>query len=472
MKEQNELDRLLRDSLDGFRPKPDPSGKEKFLEEASVLIHRKGSGGFSWRWLFVTAVFLCITGIAVYWLKPEHVSQKNEMTDQSFASHSPESEPSGYQNPLNAASGTSSAANQATNIGSIDKIENASRKELPSEPVDQDRLCIEKSVVSDVISGEATSQGENLKTYDIQDVGGREMTSRAISDTFEMTSQAVSDTFEMSSRASLKLQTDTLPTHPSDSIEATDALMPDRPANRPGEPAPSGSRRGSLSFGIYYKPELLLNIIDDNKLAHALGADLQFRFPNPRFIIRTGPGISFSKGYNEYVIGYNEYLGSYMRLDSVTFSLAENNFTLIPLVHQSEQMVFDTAVQALPSKEYQKFVYLQVPFIAGYEFFVRKNSSLGFRLGPAMSVLLTRNPSEITYEAGMNQVVFVETVTPERASMNWQLTAGLNFAVKGPKRTSAELEPSFNYYFKAPHQDAGQGRHPYSIGFRVAFYFR
>jgi hypothetical protein len=222
------------------------------------------------------------------------------------------------------------------------------------------------------------------------------------------------------------------------------------------------------SYGVYYKPDMMFRIIDDNKVVHSAGAEVQVRFSDPRFLVRTGLGFSFSKGFNEYNVNYNEYLGSYLRLDSVTFSLGENNFDLIAQIHQTEQLVYDTAVEALPAKTYQRFTYLQVPLTGGYDFLSWRNLTVGARLGAVMSVLLSSNLGQVNYDAGNNQVIGVDQLTPERELLNWQALAGVTFTLRGPKRSYIELEPAFSYYLNAIHQEAAGPEHPYSIGLRLA----
>jgi hypothetical protein len=452
MKEQNEIDRLLRDSLDKFRPEPDASRKKKFLDEAALLANRKGITGFNWKWMIISLLFIGLAGAIFFITETKKETPSPEIDGNDVASNDQQNLM--YNESLTelennasdpAVTGESAISHPSTlevfSVQAILEDQGENNPTIPGSTVlfpDQDFMASEKeeSAVN-------------------QDLEGREMTSQK---NIEMSSHDNLFTIEMSSHDSL--------TKPEETVDnETNNILPETPES----PAKSA---GSLSYGLFYKPELLFNIIDNNKLIHAAGADIQYRFLDSRFLIRAGLGISFSKGYNEYIINYNEYMGSYQRLDSVTFTLAENNFTLIPIVHQSEQQVYDTAVQALPSKVYQQFCYLHVPFMAGYDFIRRENYALGFRMGPALSVLLNRNPAAVTYEAGMNQVLAVDSVTPERAVFNWQLAAGLNFTIRGPGFTFVELEPAFSYYLNAMHQDLEENKHPYSIGLRLSFRFR
>jgi hypothetical protein len=192
------------------------------------------------------------------------------------------------------------------------------------------------------------------------------------------------------------------------------------------------------------------------------------RFFNGKYQIRTGIGASISKGYYEYAIDYNEYLGSYLGLDSISFTWSENNYYLLPTYYQSERQVFDTAIQFDVSMFYKRFIYLQFPLTFGYDFIQKEKYSLGLRFGPVLSVLSSTRTISTDYDPGNNKIIQINQITPDRIQTNWSLMTGFNFGLYSKKKIFYEIEPQFSYYFNSVYQKNNATNTPYSIGIRFA----
>lgn len=422
MKEQYDIDKLIRASLDPYRPAPDPSGKRRFLEEA--LGNPSGPAMHRWHWFPIGLVLLALTGLLLYIFLPGHDASSLAEDNASHASA-----------PL--------AAIEAEPIMKISGDQTA-------DPLDEM-----------IVRGKSTLNGstENLPTG--QPGSGKNLVSSLPFSALELQNEQ-SSAFNVTVLATI-----TQPEEITDAqLSATDSLTEINPTEP--DDHPYVQRKADFTYIIYYKPEILFNIIDNNKLINGFGAEWQIRPGSSGFIARTGLGLSISKGYNEYQVNYNNYLGSYMQLDSVTFILAENNYHLAPVIHQSEQQVYDTAVDALPAKVYQTYLYLQVPLMLGYDVYSNEKLSFGLRAGAVFSLLLNNKSAGVNYNLGEDQFVSMDRLTPARRDMIWQLTGGVNFTIRGPKRLFVEMEPQASYYFKAMHQENEGSRQPYSVGLRIA----
>jgi hypothetical protein len=223
-----------------------------------------------------------------------------------------------------------------------------------------------------------------------------------------------------------------------------------------------------LTYTISYKPELVFNIIENNKLVHNIYANIHFKLFDSKYEIRTGIGASISKGYYEYAVNYNEYMGSYLGLDSITFAWSDNNYYLLPTYYQTEREVFDTAVQLDVSKVYKRFIYLQFPLTFGYDFIQKEKYSLGLRFGPVLSVLSSTRTISSTYDPGNNKIIQINKITPDRLQTNWSLMAGFNMGIYSKKNLFYEIEPQFSYYFNSVYQKDDATNPPFSIGIRFA----
>lgn len=221
------------------------------------------------------------------------------------------------------------------------------------------------------------------------------------------------------------------------------------------------------TMGIYYRPEMIFNIIENDKYIHNFGIEFTFHPFNPRYVIRTGIGLSISKGFYEYKVDYNEYLGSYNALDSVSFSLAENNFNLIPTYYFSSSDVYNENLSSYHTKLYRRFIYLQIPLELGYDFYKKGTFSMGVRTGPLLSLLINQQTTDLQLDPGKDKIVQINRITPERIAANWQYMAGFNFT-KTLNHVILECEPRVAYYFNSVYEKGDQTKSPYSVNVRFA----
>ena len=145
---------------------------------------------------------------------------------------------------------------------------------------------------------------------------------------------------------------------------------------------------------------------------------------------------------------------------------------MIPTIYTSELQVFGEETKLDYAKVYRQFVYLEIPLLLGYDFIIKPAYSLGFRFAPILSVLLTNKAENLIYDGGLNQIIQINKITPERVQTNWQLSTGINYTRKAGNHLSFEIEPQFGYYFNSVYQKSDHTDLPYSIGLRLAIGFR
>jgi len=233
-------------------------------------------------------------------------------------------------------------------------------------------------------------------------------------------------------------------------------------------PGPKATHEWRIGTGFYFSPELMFHTIENTKFVTNFGLEGQFCFG--RYSIRTGAGISVSKGTNQLLVEYNDYLGSYMKLDSMTFTWDERHYYLLPTYFLSSKDVFDSLMKLDDAKIIKRYTYLQIPIILGYNFIQKEKMSFGFRVGPILSVLLKEKTLSGTYDPGKKQVISINEITPEQINLNWQIMAGLNATFRLSPRIGIEVEPFGKYYFNSVHEPSGGSGKPWSIGLRAAFF--
>ena len=96
-------------------------------------------------------------------------------------------------------------------------------------------------------------------------------------------------------------------------------------------------------IGAHYSPEWMFNTLEGDKYVNNFGFEGTFRFG--RYSVRTGVGLSITKGTNELAIGYNDFLGTYQDLDSIKFAWDDRHYYLLPTYYTSDQDVWDSLVK-------------------------------------------------------------------------------------------------------------------------------
>jgi hypothetical protein len=228
--------------------------------------------------------------------------------------------------------------------------------------------------------------------------------------------------------------------------------------------------RWHIASGVYYNPEMMFNTLEDNKFVNNFGVEAIFY--HGLVSIRTGVGLSVSKGITENSIDYNSYLGSYNKLDSVLFSYNENIHNFEPQIYTSSQKVWDTAVVSDYNEIVKRYTYLQVPLVLGFDFWQKDKISVGVRVGTIMSVMLASKQLTGEYDPGQNQVIGVNTLTPSQVSLNWQAVGGFAASAVLTKRISLEMEPQARYYYGSIYEKSGDVKKPWSVGIRLALLYK
>ncbi|MFZ4464822.1 MAG: hypothetical protein ACOYN5_13320 [Bacteroidales bacterium] len=426
MKEQEKMDSWLRSGLENYQPETNQPAKERFLMDAASL---SGKGNKKSFWLIpaLLAIATFTATIFIVWPTDEQATQIIENTDKQITT-----------------SVNTSKSKENTQSGSANL--------QASIPITQ---------TTEKITNESIQLPKGIETSaEIQQ------------------NNSISEIQTSLTEPSIILQdSETISEAPaqekSDNVNIAEASEVQKSAVKEKDELPI--RKKSLqsdhdrTISLYYRPEMIWNIIENEKLVHNFGLEWQYKLFNNRYVLGTGLGVSLSEGYYEYAIDYNEYLGSYEKLDSISFVWDQENFSMSRTLYTSPEEVFDSVIRTDYERVYRKFVYLQIPLLMGYDFIQKENYSVGIRFAPILSVLLTKNTIDFQYDAGLNQIVQINRITPERVQTNWQLTTGINLTRSLGKYVIFEVEPRFTYYFNSVYEKSEGTSPPLSAGIRVAF---
>lgn len=442
MNRNEEIDKLLRKSLESYKPSPDANQRQRFLE-AAAASPVASSNKTRYVLLGLTALLLMISTAGWFYfagttaeteLKPQQTNTASKIALATQTDKLPE------QTPL--------MVEAETLLFNEQKNSSFSETENKSEP--------QLAIISEKIISEETSltseQAVPESTNGLQAAEDNQTT--------HSFSENLPDIITTEGPPALEQEA------PSTDETANEQLQ--------SEVKKQQKQRGTGTnqLSLYYRPEMIFNIIENEKLIHTFGVEIHHRLFDKKFLIGTGIGLSISKGYYEYAIAYNEFLGTYQKLDSISFQFNQQSFEMIPTIYTSELQVFGEETKLDYAKVYRQFVYLEIPLLLGYDFIRKPAYSLGFRFAPILSVLLTNKAESLIYDGGLNQIIQINKITPERVQTNWQLSTGINYTRKAGNHLSFEIEPQFGYYFNSVYQKSDHTDLPYSIGLRFAIGFR
>lgn len=443
--DNNSFDQWLRASLQDHRPVPDAKRREAFLEASAKAQNSWQRKFLRNKWLWMVVLILISTTLAMFFAFQD-ISEKPKETSLL----NPNQGIVAYDSKNELVIGDDSLVEIRVEAqGAISNTE-----EMPS---------VREVTTETLSSNHGFSQDEPASSNGV-DLGVNVSENQAIIKTeFPVGLTVFPDTKTEENPILITVYPDTL--QPTDSIqhpESGEAIRPEMLRKKPC----------NFLFSVFYRPEITFNLIDNKKVSQNFGLEVHYRFFNNRYSLRSGLGVSISKGYYEYATQYNEYLGSYSKLDSITFAWDDRNYYLLPTYYKSNQEVFDDTISTDYSLLYKRHYYLLIPVIFGYDFYSDNNWRIGLRAGPQLSILMETQDLQQVKDLGMNKVVQINQITPDRISTNWQIQVGVNIGFETRKRLFFEIEPQFNYYFNSVYESSNPAKTPWSVGLRFSVGFK
>jgi hypothetical protein len=442
-KHPHPFDDFLKESLKGHQLVPPEKAKKAFLEEASTILpfRKKWFHGY---YLFILLIFF--SGL----IAVVHYSGKDETTQSAGTTSSV------------VISADTSASGKLPELSSMINPETIN---LPSAPVMASNLPIATihEPAIQAISDHIAVISENINLPEDHPAGN----SMSVPDTLIISTSDLdtavdsirlikqgndSQDYQDSVRSTSVVETTVL-----DTITEIVMSMPEKPASY-------------FTAAISYLPEMMFNTLEGSKLVHNFS--MEATYYRGLTSIRTGLGISVSQGITENAVQYNEFLGTYNKLDSISFTYNEATYDFYPHLHMSTEKVWDNATRLDSASIIKRYTYLQVPLVLGFDFWQKGRFTAGVRIGTVMSVMLGSKQITSGYYAGENLVVGYSKITPEQVKLNWQAIGGLNFALRLNRSLFIELEPQARYYYQSIYEKTGITKKPWSVGVRLAAVYK
>ncbi len=456
--DNKKTDQWLQSSVEDYQPVPSGEGRSKFLGDAANMQASSNHNGKQW-WTAGLLLLLLATATGVLFFLPEHkpASQIIELPMQPATTHNHAAAGQTIENPKHTESATKlPQSNDEPPIKNVNGLSTTSQKGYAPETEP-----IETKPSAQLLTNEQNNE-------DLSAVITHAMVIESVHE-----SEATTDDSPIESKPLRPSEpTDILQVAEPDTLQQvtlTDTLLPGEERSKLST-AVNGQKH--LAYSIFYRPEVTYNLIESNKLSHIFGLDIQYRFFGDRYSVRTGLGLSVSKGYYEYATEYQEFLGEYEKLDSITFAWDEPQYHLMPTKYMSNEEVFEDTLSTSYSQINKKHYYLEIPLILGYDFITKKSWRLGLRTGPRLSLLMKTKTLNDMEDLGRDKVIQINQITSERINANWQFVGAVNLGIYTKGRIFFEMEPQFTYYFNSVYENADKSISPWSLSMRLAIGFK
>jgi len=188
-----------------------------------------------------------------------------------------------------------------------------------------------------------------------------------------------------------------------------------------------------------------------------------------RFSISTG----FDLGY---IFDRGNYRVNYKSKDSIGFFTSIVSFIVNPdntVVYTTKDIpVYDSLQHIADDKGNNRYTYLQIPLLLGFEVIETNHLSLGIKAGPALSFLIGTKKAVPFVDHPNARLILVEDNTMQRVKTNWEFQVGLDLEYRLSKNFSVYAQPYYKHYFKPfIQQEGASAKDPYSIGLGIGTRF-
>jgi hypothetical protein len=190
-----------------------------------------------------------------------------------------------------------------------------------------------------------------------------------------------------------------------------------------------------------------------------------------RFTIQSGLGLG-------YVYDHADYRVNYKSKDSIGYFTSIITFTVNPgnvIVYTTKDIaVYDSLQHIADDRALDRYTYLRIPLLIGFELFETNRLSIGIKAGPAISFLIGSKEASVIIDYPNARLIRIENNTLVRVKMNWEIQAALDIEYRLVKNFSLYAEPTYKHYFKpfeTQESVTTKAKDPYSIGIEVGARF-
>ncbi len=444
--ERKNIDELFSEGLGNFSPPPPPEMWEKIGAGLPAVNPAPATVSGSGRMLLIGIAAAVFTGIALLWY----------FSGNSITEMEPE-----VANQQNEASEIRTNPNNSTSDNTTDLSEEVSENQIITPDVVDVKNT--KSVVTTI--NQTGKQATISKTIQKESIKNDIQTTDAI-----LSESSTSTTQDEHPSSFSALRGDFYHW-----LEAKTVLLNNASATSAFEAKVKNSRKPTLLKhanipligGIYAAWDLIDYGDNHTKQSRAIGLSLS-TFKGP-WLFETGAAISLSDDNGRFLINYSslDSIGYFNKV--VSFGPDPNNYGSIQF-NTEIQGVFDSIDHAQEAKTANRYTYLQIPLMVGYNIYSSRLLTISLKAGPVFSMMLNSKEPGIAFSQKDANLQSIDQLNPGRVSTNWQIAAGLGIGLRLSQRLTLLAEPTYKTYLRPVYQ--GYKTKPQSAGIKAGLLYR
>ena len=181
-----------------------------------------------------------------------------------------------------------------------------------------------------------------------------------------------------------------------------------------------------------------------NKVNYWVGADLTYHLW--KFYVRPGISIGYMNDNGNYQVNYKrkDSIGYYYQV--VSYSIDPQHPGVI-LYNTVKHTVYDSLIHNSNNQTMNRYQFIQVPLIFGFDVFEIKNFGLSVQAGPVVSFFVESKQS-LSYPdlTGSRILSSTQSSAPDKTA-DWQVWGAIHVNYRIAENFDIYLEPTYKYYF-------------------------
>ena len=208
----------------------------------------------------------------------------------------------------------------------------------------------------------------------------------------------------------------------------------------------------SANLGI--APEMALyrsNGATTQEFNYWANAEVAYHFS--RFSVHTGLGLGYTYDEGIYKIRYrsNDSVSFYKEVIGY-YTDPKNPLNIIYITRN--HAIYDSITHMADDRTRNRYTYLQIPLLLGYNVFETQRFCLGIEAGPAFSFLISEKKAEPSIDIPNGRLILLQDNTPSRQPTNWQLWVRLSIEYQFTRNWGLVIKPYYKYFLTSPAQSS------------------
>jgi len=182
---------------------------------------------------------------------------------------------------------------------------------------------------------------------------------------------------------------------------------------------------------------------------------LDFTYGKGRWFLRTGIAYLGWKDKADYYVDYkqNQLVYQYNYVDSALVNPVNGDI----IYFTTEKDVFDSVPGQINDQSSYSYRLLQIPLLAGYRIFDRKNFSISVLGGVGFDIRLSGKQFDPVLSKEGTTITEINNSMIYRTANNWRIIGSIEFTYAPGRKWEVFAEPGYQYYMKSLYGSGNAG---------------